>query len=134
MTKEQIKSIYGRTLGKDAFWVLNKHLVRLIGHEATLILQHLIDLDNLDSFKNLDWIYQQYHRIADDVILSEKKVQKHMKTLKELELIDIQFKGQPAKNYYKINYLNINMIMQCSSLTDFVQARASVFGMAYTNT
>jgi hypothetical protein len=134
MTKEQIKSIYGRTIGKNAFWAINKHLTRLIELEPTQLLQHLIDLDNLESFKDLDWIYQQYHRIAEDLCCSEKKVQRNMKILKDLELIQIEFRGQPAKNYYKIDYNNIHKIMESSSLTDFVLSRDSIFGAAYTNT
>lgn len=132
MTKEQLKNLYGNAL---AFWAINKHLAKLIGLESTLLLQHLIDLDfkpNPDKFKNM--IRPTYSKLSEDLNISVKKIQKLMRELKDLELLEIVFIGQPGQNHYKINYINIDKVMRVSSITDFLHARDTIFGIASKST
>ena len=88
-----------KILGNQAHWNLNKELVKKIGIAETLVLQHLIDLQE-NIFE--DEFYQQIGRLADELTLGEWKVKECLKTLKELGCIDIVKKGMPAKNYYKV--------------------------------
>lgn len=88
-----------KIIGNQAHWTLNKELVRKIGIAETLVLQHLIDLQE-NIFENE--FYQQIGRIAEELTLGEWKVKECLKTLKEYGLIDIVKKGMPAKNYYKV--------------------------------
>lgn len=88
-----------KIIGNQAHWTLNKELVKKIGIAETLVLQHLIDLQE-NIFE--DEFYQQIGRISDELTLGEWKVKECLKTLKELGCIDIVKKGMPAKNYYKV--------------------------------
>ena len=88
-----------KILGNQSHWTLNKELVKKIGIAETLVLQHLIDLQE-NVFEGE--FYQQIGRIADELTIGEWKVKECLKTLKEYGLIDIVKKGMPAKNYYKV--------------------------------
>lgn len=89
-----------KILGNQSHWTLNKELVKKIGIAETLVLQHLIDLQE-NVFEGE--FYQQIDRIAEELTIGEWKVKECLKTLKEYGVIDIVKKGMPAKNYYKIN-------------------------------
>lgn len=89
-----------KVIGNQSHWTLNKELVRKIGLAETLVLQHLIDL-NENLFENE--FYQQIDRISDELSLGEWKVKECLKILRDLGCIDVVKKGLPAKNYYKIN-------------------------------
>jgi len=88
-----------KIIGNQAHWTLNKELVRKIGLTETLVLQHLIDLQE-NIFEGE--FYQQIDRIAEELTIGEWKVKECLKSLKEYGLIDIVKKGMPAKNYYKV--------------------------------
>ena len=88
-----------KIIGNQAHWTLNKELVKKIGITETLVLQHLIDLQE-NIFEGE--FYQQIGRIADELTIGEWKVKECLKSLKEYKLIDIVKKGMPAKNYYKV--------------------------------
>lgn len=89
-----------KIIGNKAHWTLNKELVKKIGIAETLVLQHLIDLQE-NIFEGE--FYQQIDRMAEELTLGEWKIKECLKTLKEHGVIDIVKKGMPAKNYYKIN-------------------------------
>jgi hypothetical protein len=137
MNKNLLKNIYGKVLGREAFWAINKHCVRIIGLEETLVLQHLIDYDNQDeSIANPKYkgkICPTYQQISRATHLSEKKIQRIIKSLSELELIEIKLDQLPARNHYTINYISINKLMEASSHTDFVQTRDDIFGGSSNN-
>lgn len=88
-----------KILGNQSHWTLNKELVRKIGITETLVLQHLIDLQE-NIFE--DEFYQQIDRISEELTIGEWKVKECLKTLKEHSLIEIVKKGMPAKNYYRV--------------------------------
>lgn len=97
-----------KLIGNKAHWTLNKELVRKIGLSETLVLQHLIDL-NENIFEGE--FFQQIDRISEELSMGEWKVKECIKTLKERNLITTEKKGMPAKNYYKINVKEvINLI------------------------
>ncbi len=132
MNKEVLKKIYGNTF---SFWAINKHFAKHIGLEATLLLQHLVDLDNdprTPRFKGM--IHPSYNEIHNDIHMSIKTIQRVVKQLKEHELLEIVFTGQPGCNHYNIDYINIRKLMESSSLPEFVQARDTLFGVASSNT
>lgn len=97
-----------KLIGNQAHWTLNKELVKKIGLVETLVLQHLIDL-NENIFDGE--FYQQMDRIAEELTIGEWKVKECIKTLKDRNLIIIEKKGMPAKNYYKINGKEIIELM-----------------------
>jgi hypothetical protein len=86
-------------IGNHSYWTLNKELVKKIGLAETLILQHLIDLQE-NVFEGA--FYQQQDRIGEELSLSDWTVKNGIKTLKEAGLIEVVKRGMPSKNYYKV--------------------------------
>ena len=113
MTKEQMKQIYGKTLGGNQCFIINRHLAKhLESKDAALLFQHLLDI-HITFFNHTDWFYKQYNRIANDLDVSNvKSIQRWIKTLKDIGLIDTKFEGMPPKTYYRINYENLQELMQ----------------------
>ena len=94
------KKLLSKTLGKHAYWTLNKSLVKSIGLESTLILQHIIDLQ--DAFEK-DEIFQSQPAMAEELGISEYSIKTKIPELIKLELINVVKKGVPCKNYYSTN-------------------------------
>lgn len=92
--------LLSKTLGKNAYWTLNKQLVKSIGLEATLILQHIIDLQSV--FKK-DEIFQAQPDMAKELGITEYAIKNRIVELSKLQLISVIKKGVPAKNYYSVN-------------------------------
>jgi hypothetical protein len=88
-------------LGANAHWTINKQLVKDVGLHETLLLQHLIDLQ--ESFFEDGGFYQQDHRLLEDLRLSEFYLKKARTTLKNKGLITVKSKGLPARNHYTVN-------------------------------
>ena len=94
------KKLLSKTLGKHAYWTLNKSLVQSIGLESTLILQHIIDLQ--DAFDK-DEIFQSQPAMAKELGISEYAIKNRIPELIKLGLINVIKKGVPCKNYYSTN-------------------------------
>ena len=94
------KKLLSKTLGKHAYWTLNKSLVKSIGLESTLILQHIIDLQ--DAFEK-DEIFQSQPAMAEELGISEYSIKTKIPELIKLELVNVIKKGVPCKNYYSTN-------------------------------
>lgn len=88
-------------LGSDAYWVLNKKLVKHLGCDATLLLQHFIDLQ-YKLFGGKEF-FQQQERITEETSLGEHIIRECVKKLNKFGLLSITKKGLPAKNWYYIH-------------------------------
>lgn len=98
--KDFKKKLLSKTLGKHSYWTINKQLVRSIGLEATLILQHIIDLQ---AVFNKDEIFQSQGEMAKELGISEYAVKNRIPELIKLGLVSVVKKGVPCKNYYSTN-------------------------------
>lgn len=94
------KKLLSKTLGKHSYWTLNKQLVKTIGLEATLILQHIIDLQ---SVFDKDEVFQSQSEMADELGISEYAIKNRIPELVKLGLVNVIRKGVPCKNYYSTN-------------------------------
>jgi len=93
-------------LGTTAFWQINKHLAKSIGHLPTLLLAHLVDIET--NYENMpEEFYQQYDRLSESTGLSKHQIGECIRILKETDLIQVKKKGIPAKNHYILNVDNI---------------------------
>lgn len=92
--------LLNKTLGKNAYWTINKQLVKSIGLEATLILQHIIDLQ---SVFGKDEIFQAQPEMAKELGITEYAIKNRIVELSKIGLIKVIKKGVPAKNYYSTN-------------------------------
>jgi hypothetical protein len=88
-------------LGINAHWTINKQLSKTIGLYETILLQHLIDLQ--ESFFEDGGFYQQDDRLLKDLPFSIHHIKQARSILKEKELITVKSKGLPAKNHYTVN-------------------------------
>ena len=88
-------------LGASSYWIINKKLAGKLGIEATLVFQHLLDLNS--SFFNNGEFYQQLSRMENDLLLKKRQISNAIKKLQEEGFIEVTRKGLPRKNYYLIN-------------------------------
>lgn len=88
-------------LGINAHWTVNKQLANTIGLHETILLQHLIDLQ--ESFFEDGGFYQQDERLLKDLPFSIHHIKQARLILKQNELITVKSKGLPAKNHYTVN-------------------------------
>ena len=98
--KDLKRKLLSKTVGKNSYWSLNKQLVRNIGLEATLILQHIIDLQEV--FKKNE-IFQSQPAMAEELGITEYAVKNKIVELSKAGYINIVKKGVPCKNYYSTN-------------------------------
>lgn len=98
--KELKRKLLSKTISKNAYWALNKELVRNLGLEAALILQHIIDLQ--DVFKKNE-IFQSQPNMAEELGITEYAVKNKIVELSKAGYINIVKKGVPCKNYYSTN-------------------------------
>lgn len=88
-------------LGVNAHWTVNKHLANTIGLHETILLQHLIDLQ--ESFFEDGGFYQQDERLLKDLPFTIHHIKQARSILKQKELITVKSKGLPARNHYTVN-------------------------------
>jgi DNA-binding Lrp family transcriptional regulator len=98
--KDLKKRLLSKTLGKHAYWTVNKSLAKSIGLESALILQHIIDLQNVFD---KDEIFQSQPDMAEELGISEYAVRNRIPELIKLGLLNVVKKGVPCKNYYSTN-------------------------------
>ena len=94
-------------LGANAHWTVNKELASKIGLMPTLLLQHLIDLDQSFFEGKAGGFYQQQSRLLKDLPITLNHLRQSTKKLIELELLEAKRKGVPPKYFYIINYDNL---------------------------
>lgn len=92
--------LLSKSIGKNSYWSLNKQLVRTLGLESALILQHIIDLQEV--FKKNE-IFQSQPNMAQELGITEYSVKNKIVELSKGGYINIVKKGVPCKNYYSTN-------------------------------
>jgi biotin operon repressor len=94
------RKLLSKTIGKTAYWSLNKEMVKSIGLESTLILQHIIDLQELHK---RDEVFQSQPDMANELGISEYSVKNKIVDLTKAGYINVVKKGVPCKNFYTTN-------------------------------
>lgn len=94
------KRLLSKTIGKHAYWTVNKSLANAIGLESALIIQHIADL--MDAFEK-DEIFQSQPDMAKELGISEYAIKTRIPELIKLGLLNVVKKGVPCKNYYSTN-------------------------------
>ena len=91
-------------IGNQAHWNINKHLTKELGLNATLLLQHFIDLQS--SFFKDGTFWQQQERICADLNMGTKPFRAARKVLADKGLISYK-RGYEAKYYYTLHFNKI---------------------------
>lgn len=105
MNIEENKMKLKKVLSNNAYWTVNKALAKEIGLDATILLQHFIDLQN-DFFED-GGFYQQQKRLLKDLPLSLDYLRKATKVLVSQGFLIVEKRGIPAKNHYTVVEQNV---------------------------
>ena len=125
-----VKSI----LGANAFWTLNKTLVKKIGNiNAAFFLTYLIDKedyhrqrDELKTFEEWgeDFFYCAANKAQEKTTLTTKQQTAAIKILESAGLIMTILKGTPATKHFKLNHSNIlDFILGANKFSQIDQTR-----------
>lgn len=95
-----------KLIGLQSYWMINKELAREMGLEATLLLQHLIDLKE-NHFKKGTPFYQQQKRLSKELGLSEYQIRNATKKLVEMDFVSVKRTGIPPKYHWTIKDANL---------------------------
>lgn len=97
-----------KLLSTDGFIQVNKALIKKLGlHEAIIIGELCAEYNYWEEQGKLDkddMFYSSRSNIEENTGLSEHQQRKAMTTLKEYGILEIEKRGIPAVNYYKINF------------------------------
>ena len=97
---------YKQMVGGGRFHIISENWRIILGLKAALFISDLklkysIWKNNLDDD---GYFYCTQEKIQEDTGLTPKQQRKIIKTLKELNVLEIKKKGVPKKSYYKINF------------------------------
>lgn len=108
------KAIAIEAFKSSGYLVVNKNLIKQLGGIQALLFCNYIDKQQYFDERfpdNKGWFFLTHKDIEEQLGLSEKVIRSAKKGLKERGLIRTKMKGQPAKEYIKLNFKVIaNMI------------------------
>jgi hypothetical protein len=99
-----------KTISNNAYWQINKHLAKTIGLEATLVLQHLIDLQT-KVFEKIDF-FQSTKQLMEELLLSKHHIQQSVSKLKQYGIITVECKSFNNKNHYTVLLDRVEELLQ----------------------
>ena len=102
-------------ISKENFITYSKVVARKLGVNAAVLLGQFCSYQNLAEGE----FYREQSLIAEDTCLSIYEIRKAVEVLVENELLVVERKGVPAKNFYKIdeNKLSDFLISRCEKFT-----------------
>ena len=102
-------------IAKENFITYSKVAARKLGVNAAVLLGQFCSYQNLAEGE----FYREQSLIAEDTCLSVYEIRKAVDVLVENELLVVERKGVPAKNFYKIdeNKLSDFLISRCEKFT-----------------
>ena len=100
-------------LSSTAFIILNKELARQVGLKEAILLADLISKEEYFISKGMTdgWFFNTEANIEADTTLNPYHQRKCIKTLKTHQIIETKRMGIPAKQYFKINELQVMQIL-----------------------
>jgi len=98
-------------LVKEAYFMINKKLVRLFGIHAALFIADLISKEEYFAIRNKtqdnEWFYNTIKNREEDTRLSDFQQRNIIKKLIDVKILKVKLKGIPARTYFKINHPQI---------------------------
>ena len=100
-------------LSSSAFIVLNKQLAKQVGLKEAVLLADLISKEEYFISKGMTdgWFFNTEANIEADTTLNSYHQRKCLKTLRKFKIIETKRMGIPAKQYFKINELQVLQIL-----------------------
>ena len=109
-------------LSSSAFLIVNKQLAKQVGLKGAVLLADLISKEEYFMANGMTdgWFFNTEANIERDTTLTSYQQRKVLKTLKKYEIIETKRKGIPAKQYFKINEVNLLNILSCEETEGLV--------------
>ena len=107
-------------LSSSAFIVLNKQLAKQVGLKEAVLLADLISKEEYFIANGMTdgWFFNTEANIEKDTTLTPYQQRKCLKTLKTRLVLETKRKGIPAKQYFKINELQVIKLLNNLSATN----------------
>jgi len=107
-------------LSSSAFIILNKELARQVGLKESILLADLISKEEYFIANGMTdgWFFNTEANIEKDTTLTPYQQRKCLKTLKTSLVLETKRKGIPAKQYFKINELQVIKLLNNLSATN----------------
>ena len=107
-------------LSSSAFIVLNKQLAKQVGLKEAVLLADLISKEEYFIANGMTdgWFFNTEANIEKDTTLTPYQQRKCLKTLKTSLILETKRKGIPAKQYFKINELQVIKLLNNLSATN----------------
>lgn len=96
-------------LAKENYITYHKTLARVLGVDEAILFGELCSMSNLFG----DEFFCEQSKLMDDTCLTEYRVRNALKNLQSAELVEIEKKGLPARNWYVLNEEKLIEIMGC---------------------
>lgn len=98
-------------LKPSGYVVVNKKLMKILGIDGALLFGELLSeydyyLEH-DQLTDDDCFFSKAENIENNISMSAYRQREAIKTLKSYGLVDVELRGVPAKNYYRLNISNI---------------------------
>lgn len=116
MNKNEIRHVADR-IRSNKYRIFNKELAHYLGLNESIYIAYLVDQDNYFNDEDDEiggWFYKQQQYIYLETSLKEDTIRRLNNKLIELNLIEVKKKGIPAKNYFRINYEELEKILDKS--------------------
>jgi len=109
-------------LSSSAFLIVNKQLAKQVGLKGAVLLADLISKEEYFMANGMTdgWFFNTEANIERDTTLTSYQQRKCLKSLKKYEIIETKRKGIPAKQYFKINEVNLLNILSCEETEGLV--------------
>ena len=107
-------------LSSSAFIIFNKELARQVGLKEAILLADLISKEEYFIANGMTdgWFFNTEDNIEKDTTLTPYQQRKCLKTLKTRLVLETKRKGIPAKQYFKINELQVIKLLNNLSATN----------------
>lgn len=110
-----MRNVIWNTLTKDNYIPVNRHLMRALGVKTAMYLSYLIFREKLWKKKGkltnredlFGFFYCKQKRVEEDILLSADQQTQCLKKLRSMGLVEVQQRGLPCRNYYRINYTRV---------------------------
>ena len=107
----------------DAFFTINKKMVRVFGPAKAFFLANLIDklkyhkTHNTKEIKD-GWFFQSHEYQRKETGLSEYTIRKCKKEFEDAGILEIEKRGIPGREWYHINFNKLHQTIKAQSIAE----------------
>lgn len=98
-------------LAKENYIAYHKTLARIVGVDEAILFGELCSMCNLYG----DEFFCEQSKLISDTCLTEYRIRNALKNLQKENLVIVEKKGLPAKNWYTLNESRLLELLECRS-------------------